>query len=205
VGIKGIRTKSWLWSGYSPIFITLVGIKIKWQYLDIVEVECTFQPIYYHQWALVSRFPTNYGRLKWWRGITRTNCLGLFHRAISQSGVEITPEIFDQNTLEKALHLGRKLNCTGNTTELVACFRETSIENLVFPSYHVNFATSVEPPSDSADVFLPDMPLTLLQKGKLNRVPVIFGVTASEGLHFSLRMHQKCFKNILDANDWRDS
>jgi len=126
--------------------------------------------------------------------------LGLFHRAISQSGVLITPEIFDQNPLQKASELGLKLNCTGSTlTELVACFRTTPTEDLVLTSHGVDFGTSMEPPSDSDDVFLSEMPLSLLQKGELNRMPVIFGITASEGLHYSLRK-DNFFKKKLFPN-----
>jgi carboxylesterase type B len=41
------------------------------------------------------------------------------------------------------------------------------------------------PAIDGSKVGLPDLPLTLIQKGQFNRVPCIFGTNKDEGVSFS--------------------
>ena len=53
----------------------------------------------------------------------------------------------------------------------------------------MDFSTTVDASSENGnndDVFLPDRPLTLLQNGEINSMPVIFGVNSGERLFTSL-------------------
>jgi len=118
----------------------------------------------------------------------------MFHRAICQSGGLLFPGAINENPAQTSFDLGKKLNCTvGNSTELVKCLRIVSAEHIIKASYADPFVISIEPPSENSkqDTILPGHPLTLLQNGALNNVPVIFGVNSGEGLTFSLSKFHK--------------
>jgi carboxylesterase type B len=136
----------------------------------------------------VTIFGNSYGGMEVTSHLLSPMSNGLFQRAISQSGTVLLPHIFTQHPLESANELARELNCTGNSTaEIVACFRKTDAKILMLTSVRMNFAFSVDAPSENTDdVFFPDTPLNLLQSGQMNRVAAIFGGTSGEGLTTSL-------------------
>ncbi|ROT63128.1 JHE-like carboxylesterase 1 [Penaeus vannamei] len=117
--------------------------------------------------------------------------LGLFHRAILQSGSGLCSWGSRADHREVAVKVGQLVNCSkaGSTTEsldsksLLACLQKTPLEELV--AVPQAFAIwSNEPlvmlPRVDGD-FLPDFPATLLKNNRYNKVDLIAGVTAHEG------------------------
>jgi len=113
---------------------------------------------------------------------------GLFHRAIVQSGVSIYGSYIVENPREIAFQLGDHFNCnTTNSSQLVDCLRGVDASQIALSSYLLPFQTSIDaPPSDTGDddIFLPDMPLKLMQNGEINKMPVIFGINSGDGITF---------------------
>lgn len=112
---------------------------------------------------------------------------GLFHRAIAESGSSICPWAMIDDPLFYAQALAEKMGCpTNDTTELVECLREqdpeevykkgldVTVENLILA-----FVPVVENPESG--LFLTEEPLTLLEEGRFNKVPLIQGVNRDEG------------------------
>jgi carboxylesterase type B len=98
--------------------------------------------------------------------------------------------MLEENPRAVAFDLGSKLNCstTTNSTELVECLRGIDASTIALSSYNLSFTFSLDAPAESGndDVFLPDHPLTLLQNGDINKMPVIFGVNSGEQIGLAM-------------------
>ena len=114
---------------------------------------------------------------------------GLFHQAIEESGVELSPIAIQpiSSGLSYAKEVAQNLDCTtSNHHEMVACVRNkkgTDIEEASRKtSYrfvdHLQWAPVVD------KIFLHDTPRNLRKNGNFNRVPLILCFTSQEGSPF---------------------
>ena len=105
---------------------------------------------------------------------------GLFHQAISESGVEFSPFAF--RSVEEAVletkTTAKKLGCdTKNHQEMIACLRTKDAMDIV-DNYKWK---STGPVIDNH--FMYDTPENLRQSGQFNPVPLIGGFNSDEGAH----------------------
>uniref|UniRef100_T1IIA8 Carboxylic ester hydrolase n=1 Tax=Strigamia maritima TaxID=126957 RepID=T1IIA8_STRMM len=114
---------------------------------------------------------------------------GLFHRAIAQSGTPLSPWAEQTDPRHWAKLLADKVGCSSsaNTTEIIECLRETSVQDIIAAGNDLNnvgMLTIWGPVADG--YFHSDLPSKLIQNGKIaNPVPLIFGVTKDEGILFT--------------------
>ena len=105
---------------------------------------------------------------------------GLFHRAISISGVDLSPFAIGSST-EVASHsrnVAKQLGCSeDNNRQMIKCLR--SVDARKFPVNVVN----VWRPIVDGD-FLLDTPTNLRNAGKFHDVPYMAGFTSREGSYF---------------------
>jgi carboxylesterase type B len=115
---------------------------------------------------------------------------GLFHRAISQSGVALNPWAIRGNVAAQAKRYAKSLNCpTEDLKDLVKCLKKKPVKELLEAhresSDHLRdpitiFGPTIEVPSKSA--FMTEHPRELISKGKASRVPFMTGINSHEGL-----------------------
>ncbi|KAK4887897.1 hypothetical protein RN001_004168 [Aquatica leii] len=117
---------------------------------------------------------------------------GLFHRAISQSGVTLNTWVFQRYPKEMAFRLGRGLGIyTKNTAILVEKLRQVPADKLVKTGFNasimgsyilfdeVPFIPSIEHRSPNA--FFSDYAYEALRKGVFTKVPYMIGHVTEEG------------------------
>ena len=105
---------------------------------------------------------------------------GLFHRAISISGVDLSPFAIGSSieVANQTRKVAKQLGCSSsNNREMIKCLR--SVDAKRFPVNEVN----VWRPIVDGD-FLPDTPENLRDAGKFHSVPYMAGFTSSEGSYF---------------------
>lgn len=119
---------------------------------------------------------------------------GLFHKAISQSGVTLNPWAMARKSREKAFKLGELLGCkTNNDKELLEFLKKiepktlvvtsNKIYKLVEPNEHYigfSFVPTIEP--DVEDAFISKHPNEILKNGDFNKVPLLIGANTLEGI-----------------------
>ncbi|KAJ2953331.1 hypothetical protein O0L34_g919 [Tuta absoluta] len=127
---------------------------------------------------------------------------GLFHRAIAQSGLALSPWALTRSPRERAFELGRELGIdTNSTAELLGYLRATPSELLVkagarlagAPGKSVDlhstvalpFVPTVEP--DVPDAFLTQHPRNLMPGAD---VPLLTGYNAQEGIILFRRLQR---------------
>ncbi|XP_030024687.2 venom carboxylesterase-6 [Manduca sexta] len=127
---------------------------------------------------------------------------GLFHRAIAQSGVALSPWALAQHPSERAFELGRELGIdTNNTAELLGYLRATPSELLVKAGARIAVAasTSADLQSTVALPFLPvlepEAPGAFLTKSPKELlpgadVPFLTGFNAQEGIILLRRLQR---------------
>ena len=111
---------------------------------------------------------------------------GLFHQAITESGVDLSPFAIQPTSFGVgfAKELAQKLNCpTGNHNTMVACLREKEAADLLKFSRSNNFRfvdyLQWAPVVDKN--FLHDTPRNLRQKGDFKKVPFMISFNSHEG------------------------
>ncbi|CAL8073931.1 unnamed protein product [Orchesella dallaii] len=115
---------------------------------------------------------------------------GLFSKAILQSGTAAMPGAFITDPKSQSKRFGKRVGClTKNTTALVMCLKRKRAKVLILPSSDV--MSPIHDPQDvfagtleavrREDTFLSEHPMTILEQGNFNAVPVIMGVTSAEG------------------------
>ncbi|XP_044731316.1 juvenile hormone esterase-like [Chrysoperla carnea] len=134
---------------------------------------------------------------------------GLFHKAILQSGVAMSP------WASQARHdydLVKLLGCKStDDKEILEFLQNQKIEDIlkaqkatvpveIQPCGEIcEISPNVEPNIPSA--FLPDSPENILREGRFNDVPIMIGVTDADGLmmdmHFFIRFKEYAFENDL--------
>lgn len=120
---------------------------------------------------------------------------GLFHKAISQSGVMTNPwGITERDTsINNGLRIAEKLGKATSDTEVACKFlkeidarklRKTEIELFLSKARRLNLSIAFTPTvdSESSNPFLPVEPLKLLHNGI--KMPIIFGYNSFEGNFF---------------------
>jgi carboxylesterase type B len=139
---------------------------------------------------------------------------GLFHRAIIQSGSVLNPWAFAREPRERAFTLGRKLGLhTNDTKELLTFLRKVTPQALVDAASQtltpedarnnigIPFVPSVEESWVSpgwegslADLkeepFLVEDPMSLLERGAFNKVPMMSGFVTHEAMLFIRRLRK---------------
>ncbi|XP_078689266.1 carboxylesterase 1D-like [Branchiostoma floridae x Branchiostoma belcheri] len=110
---------------------------------------------------------------------------GLFHRAISQSGVCQTLDVNPQ-PLERAVALAEDLGCeTGDTASMVTCLRQASSDDLVASHRRLQMNLRLQgdlfpfPPVVDG-TYLPGHPKDLLHKGEVNVAQYLLGANDHE-------------------------
>lgn len=116
---------------------------------------------------------------------------GLFHRGIIQSGTALSPWVLVENSLEKAQHLANILGCPQNSNKhMVDCLKRRPGLQIVSAVKHFQpwlynpfspFGVVID--KWSREPFLPEHPIILFKKNKLQNLPVIFSNVQSEGLY----------------------
>jgi len=105
---------------------------------------------------------------------------GLFHRAISISGVDLSPFAIGSSAevAKQSIKVAKRVGCSaGGNRQMIKCMR--SVHARKFPVKEVN----VWRPIVDGD-FLPDTPLNLRNAGKFHNVPYMAGFTSREGSYF---------------------
>ena len=121
---------------------------------------------------------------------------GLFHQAISESGVEFSPFAF--NSVEEAVletkKTASKLGCdTKNSQSTIECLRKKDAQSII-QNYEW---TSTGPVIDN--YFIYDTPENLRRSGKFYRVPLISGFNSDEGAHNTRREYHPPTKITLSV------
>ncbi|GAB6022810.1 hypothetical protein CHUAL_006908 [Chamberlinius hualienensis] len=116
---------------------------------------------------------------------------GLFHRVISLSGSPVCDTNIQKKPKDVSEQIGTKLDCfVDEPRALVNCMRKRTVVEIVTASHElhtlgekfpVTFIPAVERVFKEHGDFLPDSPLNLIKDGKVNKVPVIFGVSNYQG------------------------
>lgn len=139
--------------------------------------------------------------------------IGLFHRAIAQSGATMCPWSTQQSDVESySKLLAQDMNCPESSSEMVACLRQKNATNIVsfiqrrgqartldksvlcwcsnewrISTQVLNsFPISMFGPRidvERSQPFLPAEPEILVQQGNFNSVPIIAGLTQNEGAY----------------------
>ncbi|XP_054259144.1 esterase FE4-like isoform X2 [Macrosteles quadrilineatus] len=120
---------------------------------------------------------------------------GLFHRAILMSGSSLNTWAFSSQALEKSFSLGEKLGLsTSDPKKLLEFLQNLPVFDLVKMQNKVltaqdkqdlrvfPFVPSVELSGGAEQRFLTEHPRTILQRGDIAPVPVIFGANNKEGM-----------------------
>lgn len=108
---------------------------------------------------------------------------GLFAAVIMESGscdLQFDTVPVKQETLRL---VSDQTNCTWGSSEYLDCLRGVDgavIQGLITPKILGSHGYKVGPAIDGTAVGLPDMPINLLDAGRFNKVPVIFGVNKFE-------------------------
>ncbi|GAB6024162.1 hypothetical protein CHUAL_014231 [Chamberlinius hualienensis] len=113
---------------------------------------------------------------------------GLFQKAVVESGSPLNPWALEENPSYYPTVVGEHFNCSNKTTKiLIDCLREVPAEELVQFSFITMlenttfcFAPTIE--TSSSGQFLTEDPLTLLEIGNFNHVPLQIGFNRDEGL-----------------------
>uniref|UniRef100_A0A182MH74 carboxylesterase n=1 Tax=Anopheles culicifacies TaxID=139723 RepID=A0A182MH74_9DIPT len=119
---------------------------------------------------------------------------GLFSSGIGHSGSALSPWVFSERSIEKAIRIGAVLGCpTRKTQALLDCLRKVSAEDIVrqvphFLDFLYNpfspFGVVLERKGPlNTRPFLTDTPRSLMKSGNIAKVPLILSVTQAEGLY----------------------
>lgn len=134
---------------------------------------------------------------------------GLFHAAISQSGVALCINSVTRNPLERAQDIGTKIGCpvVNNTRELIQCLKTANVSEVVSAQSMELTGLTVEPLPEDGDlsqVFLSDTPLNLLEQGKIeSAVPWIIGINSGESAYEADLLFNSTMTDYLNKN-WKD-
>ena len=136
---------------------------------------------------------------------------GLFHKAIVQSGPPIAH--FGKSEKHPAFYartLAATLGCDpeASTKDIYSCLNKLDSATLIKPLFRENefdegggSRKAFKPVVDdySARPFLPKEPLTLIEEGAFNKVPLIVGSNRDEGLifmHFNKNLREDVMQNF---------
>ncbi|XP_043248949.1 juvenile hormone esterase-like [Colletes gigas] len=123
---------------------------------------------------------------------------GLFHQAIAQSGSPLCPWAYKPPTVSNvaAYELGAILGiAAANNTHLLDRLKRQPAIDIVQGSNRVSVANGFTPiiipfaPTievGTENPFMPQCPISLLQSGKFNKVPVLLGYNADETVLFDI-------------------
>lgn len=120
---------------------------------------------------------------------------GLFHKAISQSGLASMAWAVYPNPAKQAKRFAAQANCpTEDTREMVKCLKSRDALELVsihkecidklHPTIAMFFPTVEEEIGDGKS-FLTEDPTKIIESGQFNQIPFMTGVNSAEGLLLS--------------------
>ncbi|XP_069678272.1 juvenile hormone esterase-like isoform X2 [Periplaneta americana] len=112
---------------------------------------------------------------------------GLFQRAIEESGSALNPWAFQSasKSVDMAFRVGKFLGTnTTDKNELLRYLKSLPMEQLwrVVTSRDFKFLPTTEINITNDEVFLPDMPINMINAGNFNKVYYLIGVTSREGI-----------------------
>lgn len=105
---------------------------------------------------------------------------GLFHRAVSISGVDLSPFAIgsSEEVTKQSKKVAKQVGCSvKDSRKMIDCLR--SVDALKFPVKEVNVWRPIVDEN-----FLPDTPKNLRKAGRFHRVPYMAGFTSREGSYF---------------------
>ena len=105
---------------------------------------------------------------------------GLFHRAISISGVDLSPFAIgsSEEVTKQSKKVAKQVGCSvKESRKMIECLR--SVDAFKFPVKEVNVWRPIVD-----DHFLPDTPRNLRKAGRFHYVPYMAGFTSREGSYF---------------------
>jgi len=130
---------------------------------------------------------------------------GLFHKAISQSGMATLPFSLHPSPAKLARRFAEMLGCsTDNSLEMVKCLQKIDFKTLASVQLGMfdNFRPTIEFDFGDGAAFITDHPLRILESGNYNKVPYMTGVNSGEGLLLATpAVSNKQIIQDLDA-DW---
>ncbi|XP_021201298.3 esterase FE4 isoform X1 [Helicoverpa armigera] len=125
----------------------------------------------------------------------------LFNKAICQSGVCLNEWSYNIYARQRAFQLGKLLGKeTDNPTELLEFLRTvpaSSLVNIQLPILELQyndlldsilFGPVVEKAGLEENKFLSDLPIELVKKGQMAKVPVILGYTSGDGIEIGRKL-----------------
>ncbi|KAJ9577847.1 hypothetical protein L9F63_025292, partial [Diploptera punctata] len=125
----------------------------------------------------------------------------LFHRAISQSGSALNPNmrpISDPGCLVK--QLGWQFKCqSNNDVELVNCLKALNASEFLNIT-SISFAPVIETVITNVEGFLTQHPVDIINSGDFNKVPWLIGNVNNEGASSAIELIQ----NISSVNTWNN-
>jgi len=123
---------------------------------------------------------------------------GLFHKGIIHSGGTMSWTLSDEE--KNGTILSANLKCSAEVDEL-ACLRGKTASDVVaaLPGMNPSLAVPYGPTVDGH--VLPDFPLSILQKGQHNHMPLLIGTTGEE----MVLMGYEASKNIHTERDYVDA
>nr|AYK27451.1 carboxylesterase CarEB2 [Lasioderma serricorne] len=133
---------------------------------------------------------------------------GLFNRGFSQSGCALNPWVIMENGREKALKLADILGCpTENTKIAVECLKSRpgrqivdSVKHFLPWLYNPFSPFGVVVDKASKNPVLPEHPLDLMKKRKVQDLPYIFSHVLEEGLYPAYDFWNDKYLSEIDAN-----
>ena len=130
---------------------------------------------------------------------------GLFHQAILESGVDLSPWATLPISVAVGVtkELGQKLNCpTSNNAEMIACIHKKEAADIQKASEPKNslFVDSLMCAPVVDKHFLPDTPRNLRKNGDYKKVKLMIGFTSNEGGPF-LGIQANSFGMTENLND----
>ncbi|XP_035435479.2 esterase E4-like [Spodoptera frugiperda] len=129
---------------------------------------------------------------------------GLFHKAILMSGVALAPWSFNPEPLTPAFEDAAKMGNVRNERDVYDTFLKSSLNDVLYATQ----GTSIDPryfkyapcvDTNFTDAFFHDTPYNIITSGDFNKVPVIIGVTDTEGVLF-YGFHNQRTLEYLDNN-----
>ncbi|XP_069678271.1 juvenile hormone esterase-like isoform X1 [Periplaneta americana] len=134
---------------------------------------------------------------------------GLFQRAIEESGSALNPWAFQSasKSVDMAFRVGKFLGTnTTDKNELLRYLKSLPMEQLwrVVTSRDFKFLPTTEINITNDEVFLPDMPINMINAGNFNKVYYLIGVTSREGIIIVQKALRKLYV-LRDVRNLTDS
>lgn len=137
----------------------------------------------------------------------------LFKRGIAHSGTALNPWVIAEKSAEKAKRIAIELDCPiCCSKKMIKCLKEKPAEDIVrtvrlFLKFLYNpfspFGVVVESVVNDG-TFLSETPEALLEKGEINKLPMIISVTEEDGLYPAAQFYSNSSYLEMINENWND-